>query len=202
ALFVLRLAGFEGDEILPLLPVHILYINLATDGLPAIALSFSPPDPDLMQRPPRKKNESVFTKDVKLFLVRALLVETPILIFAFVSALPEGIDSARTRLFLTFVFVELAMALNCRSLRFTLARARPHKWLLLAVAWEALLIVIILAIAPARAALHLTLPTLDDVAWIVVGMSATFIVVEAMKRYVVLDSEMSDSGRGNCIRDS
>ena len=201
-LFVLRLAGFEGDEILPLLPVHILYINLATDGLPAIALSFSPPDPDIMQRPPRKKNESVFTMDVKLFMVWALLIETPILIFAFVSALPDGIDSARTRLFLTFVFVELAIALNCRSLRFTLTKARPHKWLLLAVAWEVLLIVIIMAIAPARDALHLTIPTLGDVAWIIGGMSATFIVIEVMKRYIVFDNGTSGSCRGNRIRDS
>jgi len=163
--------------------VHILYINLATDGLPAIALGFSPADPDLMKRPPRKKDESVFTKDVKRFLILALIVETPILIMAFVSALPDGIESARTRLFLTFVFVELAIALNCRSLRFTLARARPHKWLLLAIAWEVILIAVILAIAPARDALHITLPTIGDVAWIIGGMAATLIVVEIVKRY-------------------
>jgi Ca2+-transporting ATPase len=183
ALFVLRLAGYEGEEILPLLPVHILYINLATDGLPAIALSFSPADPDLMKRPPRKKEESVFTKDVKLFLVLAVLVETPILIMAFVSALPDGIESARSRLFLTFVFVELAIALNCRSIKFTLTKARPHKWLLLAIAWEAILIAVILAIAPAREALHITIPTLADVAWIIGAMAATLVIVDSVKRY-------------------
>ncbi len=42
-----------GPELLPLLPAAILYINLATDGLPALALGLSPPDRDIMQRPPR-----------------------------------------------------------------------------------------------------------------------------------------------------
>lgn len=201
-LFVLRLAGFEGEELLPLLPVHILYINLATDGLPAIALGFSPPDPDLMQKPPRKKDESVFTMEVKLFLIRALLVETPILLMAFISALPDGIDAARTRLFLTFVFVELAIALNCRSLRFTLDKAKPHKWLLLAVAWEVLLIFLIVAIPATRDALHLNIPTLEDIAWIVGGMSATFIAVEAMKRYFAFDKEAIRASGGTTSPDT
>ena len=48
--------------------VQILWINLVTDGLPAIALGVDPGDPDLMQRKPRKPNESVFSRDVKVYL--------------------------------------------------------------------------------------------------------------------------------------
>ncbi|MGD8351748.1 MAG: HAD-IC family P-type ATPase, partial [Nitrospirota bacterium] len=50
-----------GPEFLPLLPAAILYVNLATDGLPALALGVSPPDPDMMERPPRSPSESVFS---------------------------------------------------------------------------------------------------------------------------------------------
>ena len=66
-----------GPKYLPLLPAAILYINLATDGLPALALGIAPPDPDIMQRPPRDPKESVFSRDVKAFILLAMLIEIP-----------------------------------------------------------------------------------------------------------------------------
>lgn len=142
------LAGFP----LPLLPVQILYINLATDGLPAIALGMSPPDPDVMKRPPMHPKETVFTKEVKSFLLRAVLIEAPLLLWIFLSSLPLGVEIARTRLFLVFVFFELVLALNCRSLKHTLFKVKPHKLLLLTVLWETILILILANIPAARQA--------------------------------------------------
>jgi Ca2+-transporting ATPase len=181
-LLIPRFMGFEARDTLPLLPVHILYINLATDGLPALALGFSPADPDLMKRSPRPKDEPVFTRDVKLFLISALLILTPILTLAFVEGLSQGIDVARTRVFLVFIFVELAMALNCRSLNATLDKARPHKWLILTTIWESLLIITLLHIPGIREALHILYPTLQDVIWIAGGILATFVSMESIKR--------------------
>jgi len=131
---------------LPLIPIQILYINLATDGLPAIALGVSPSDPDIMRRPPRPPEETVFTREVKSFLLRAVLIEVPLLLWVFLSSLPQGVEIAQTRLFLVLVFFELILALNCRSLKYTLLDVRPHKLLLLAVLWEALLILILISI--------------------------------------------------------
>jgi Ca2+-transporting ATPase len=49
---------------LPLIAIQILYVNLATDGLPAIALSVDPPEPDIMRRPPRNPRQGIFTRHV------------------------------------------------------------------------------------------------------------------------------------------
>ncbi|MCS7126020.1 MAG: cation-translocating P-type ATPase [Aigarchaeota archaeon] len=180
-LFLLRYLGFTGEEALALLPVHILYINLATDGLPALALGLSPPDPDLMNRPPIKRGESVFSKEVVSFLIRALIVEPPVMIFAFYSALPYGIDAARTRLFLLFVAIELVVAISCRSLRHTVFKVRPHKWLILAVFWESVLIGLLIWFPVTREALHLSLPTIEDFMWMGFGGMATFLSIELLK---------------------
>ena len=180
-LVILRALGYSGEESLALLPVHILYINLATDGLPALALGVSPPDPDLMKRPPPKRGESVLSRDVIGFLVRAVIVESPLLIAAFYLALPMGIEAARTRLFLLFIAIELVVALNCRSLRHSVLKVRPHKWLVLAVIWELSLITLLVSHPVTRTLLHLTVPTVDDVLWCVAGGLVAFASIEALK---------------------
>jgi P-type Ca2+ transporter type 2C len=58
-IWTLFLAPFFGLPI-PLLPIHILWINLVTDGLPALALSVEPAEGDVMKRPPRRPGESIF----------------------------------------------------------------------------------------------------------------------------------------------
>jgi Ca2+-transporting ATPase len=137
-----------------------------------------------MKRPPRPKNEPVFTKEIKLFLLRAIIIEAPILLAGFMSALPDGLDQARTRLFLMFVAVELVLALNCRSLRFTVFKVRPHKWLVLSVLWEIVLIIVLLSIPFTREAMHVILPTMTDILWVAAGALMTFASVEVMKHFI------------------
>ena len=68
--------------------VHILWVNLVTDGLPAIALGVDPGDPDLMERKSRKPSESVFSKDVKVYLSIMPIFMTALLLLAFFSHMP------------------------------------------------------------------------------------------------------------------
>jgi len=183
SLIILPLIGIHGDDALPLLAVQLLYINLVTDGVPAIALGFSPPDPDLMKRPPRQKDESVFTKEVTRFIIRALIVETPILILGFLTGLSEGIAPARSRLFLMFIGIELAVALNCRSLTHSVVEVKPHKWLILAVISQTLLTIALTLIPPARDALGIMFPTTVDLIWIAIAAIETLVSIELLKKY-------------------
>jgi P-type Ca2+ transporter type 2C len=180
ALLIGPLMGLP-EGVLPLLPVQILYTNLATDGLPALALGFSPIDSDLLRKPPRPRGESVLTKDLLLFLVSTLLVQVPVLLLAFVTGVAAGVDVARTRLFLMLIFMELAVAINCRSLSQGVLKAKPHRLLIASVLWETLLIMVLLWIPQTRDALHLLIPRPQDGLWIVGGFLFAFGSGEAFK---------------------
>ena len=150
-----------GPEFLPLLPAAILYINLATDGLPALALGVAPADPDIMQKPPRDPRESVFSPDVRTLILMAVLIECPIFLWMFFQSQPD-MELARTRVFFMFVFIELIIAVNFRSLRYSLIQAPPHKWLLLAIAWELVLIVVLIQFPAVRDGFGIGAPSAFD----------------------------------------
>jgi Ca2+-transporting ATPase len=173
----LVLAGYP----LPLLPAAILYINLATDGFPAIALGVGPPDPDIMMRPPRHPKETIFTKDVKLFLLRAVLIETPMILAAYLWLLPHGMEMARTAVFLVFIFFELTLALNCRSLKYTLLEVKPHKFLILAVIWETALVLSLINLPVVLDAFGITHPNTLVYELTIAFALTTLLSVEVLK---------------------
>jgi Ca2+-transporting ATPase len=150
-----------GPEYLPLLPAAILYVNLATDGLPALALGVAPPDPDIMRRPPRDPGESVFSGEVRAFIVMAVIVELPIFLWMFFVSLPD-MELARTRMFFMFILVELAIAMNFRSLRYSILSAPPHKWLVVALLWEVALIAALVQLPAVRDSFGIQMPGPGD----------------------------------------
>ena len=156
---------YLGPEFLPLLPAAILYINLASDGLPALALGLAPPDKDIMQRPPRDPNESVFSFDVRTFILLGALIECPIFLWVFFHDL-HNIEVARTEIFLMFVIIELILAMNFRSLRYSILEAPPHKWLLIAIVWELALIAVLMQFDAVREAFGINMPTWSDVGFV------------------------------------
>jgi P-type Ca2+ transporter type 2C len=106
---------------LPLLAKHILFINLATDGFPAIALGLEPHEPDIMRRKPRDPRESVFFGIKKwLITIPIILAVTSLLLFAYVLQVNGwnsdlAVAKGRTMVFGVVVFFELFFALSCRS---------------------------------------------------------------------------------------
>jgi Ca2+-transporting ATPase len=169
-----------GPEYLPLLPAAILYINLATDGLPALALGVAPADPDIMRRPPRDPRESVFSKDLKILIIMAVIIECPLFLWMFFRAQPD-MELARTLIFFMFVFIELIIAVNFRSLRYSLIQAPPHKWLLIAIGWELALILILVQFPAVRNAFGITLLSASDFGMIFALGVGIVIVIEMAK---------------------
>ena len=110
-------AGIAGLP-LPLLPVQILWINLVTDSLPALALAVDPREPDVMHRPPRRRGEGYFsTGRIKVIVGRGVLMAT-LALAAFVYALYDsdmGLESARTLIFTVLVWTQLFQAGIWRS---------------------------------------------------------------------------------------
>ena len=169
-----------GPELLPLLPAAILYINLASDGLPALALGVSPPDRDIMQRPPRDPKESFFSWDILSFILRAVLIESPFFFLIFYLNL-SNLTQARTTIFFLFIVVEFVIALNCRSLTFSIFQAPPHKWLLMALGWELVLVAVLVQIPAVREAFGITVPTLAELALVSAVGLLVFVLIEATK---------------------
>ena len=89
-----------------LFPVQILWINLITDGLPALALSIDPARPDIMKRKPRKKTEGIINKKLAALIAGIGIKKSLVIIGAFLAVLPFGIDKARTALFTSFIMYE------------------------------------------------------------------------------------------------
>lgn len=101
---------------LPLLPIQLLWINLVTDGLPALALVVDPVEADVLTRPPRKAEEPMLGRQEwkTIVLTGALQAGVVLGLFAWVLH-EEGLDHARNMAFTTLVFGELFRAFAARS---------------------------------------------------------------------------------------
>lgn len=101
---------------IPLLPVMILWLNLVTDGPPAMALSVDPPTDDVMQRPPRSPKEGILHGNL-LFILASTSIQLVVEIVAFWwgFSVQGSLDKARTMVFAVACFYELVVIWNCRS---------------------------------------------------------------------------------------
>lgn len=132
---------------LPLSAVQILYVNLATDGLPALALAVDPQEPDLMRRPPQDPRTGLFTRPVVTLMVVGGLWSALVNLCLFGWALGSGrsLAHAMTMVFTGLVLIEFFKAYNFRSdRRSALVRPFANKWLNRAIAWELSLLVAVI----------------------------------------------------------
>ena len=101
---------------LPLLPLHLLWINVVTDGLPALALVVDPPEDDVMQRPPRHPDEPMLGRAEWRFIITTGLLQAAATLGVFVWALyARDLSEARNLAFSVLVFGELFRAFAARS---------------------------------------------------------------------------------------
>jgi Ca2+-transporting ATPase len=162
---------------LPLSAVQILYVNLATDGLPALALSVDPPEQDLMRRRPRSRREGIFTRPVVTLIAVGGVWSGLVTLGLFIWALEAGrpLAEAMTMVFATLVLIEFFKAYSFRSDRNSmLHRPFANRWLNVAIVWELVLV-----------SLVINVPFLQD-AFGTVGLSlATWLLVGAVAFTIV-----------------
>lgn len=116
-ILMMAAAAFWGMPI-PLIPIQILWVNLVTDGLPALALGVEPPDKGIMNRPPRKSDEGIFSRGLgtSIALSGFLIGASSLAAFMVTLYISGGnIVKARTAAFITLVIAELLYSFESKS---------------------------------------------------------------------------------------
>jgi len=135
-LLAMFLASLVGTP-LPLLPIQILWVNLATDSLPALALGVEPAEPGGMERPPRPPSEGVITRSMALMMTFQGAIIGLLTLAAFALeyyVVGGGIDRARVMAFSTTIFAQNVHAFNVRSNRYSIFQLGlfSNRWLVAA----------------------------------------------------------------------
>jgi len=194
-ILVLTGAFFVGLP-LPLIALQILWVNLTTDGLPALALGVDPKAPDIMSRPPRPPAEGVFSPTVSALLAAIAFYLTFILIPLFGYYYyynPWGLTDpemvlteAQTMVFITLVLAELVNAFNCRSdyLSLFTVGVWGNRFLILAVLVSLAMMVMVIEWDPLSHLFHTTPLRWQD--WgLAAGLSLTLVPVVELTKWIV-----------------
>jgi Ca2+-transporting ATPase len=115
-LAVMLIASLVGWP-LPLLPIQLLWINLVTDGLPALALATDPIDPDVLTRPPRRQDAQLIDRAFlgRIVLIGLLTASVALFAFAYEIYAGSGVEQARNAAFTALVIAELLRSFGARS---------------------------------------------------------------------------------------
>ncbi len=151
-----------------LLPVQLLLVNLATDGLPAIALGLEPPDPGLMKRPPRKPEESFFADGLLSRIIWRGIMIGLCTLGSFSTALRLGgtLTEARTAALFTLVVSQLIHVFECKSEHGTLFSVRYFSnWKLIAAVCSSLLLLSLTIWLPAAQPIFGTASLQGNLLW-------------------------------------
>jgi P-type Ca2+ transporter type 2C len=156
---------------LPLRPIQLLWLNLVTDGAPALALGLEKGEPDVMNRPPRPAKEPVINREMSVGVAVQAVVMTAAVLGAFLYGLERysgNLAGAQTVTFTTLILSELLRAFTVRSERLSVFRIGffTNRWMLLAVGSSLVLLLAVIYI-PFFDPIFSTVP-LDGLDWLVI----------------------------------
>lgn len=153
---------------LPLIPVQILWVNLVTDGLPAMALGLDKPEKNVMSKKPRASNEGIFAHGLGFKIISRGLLIGIVALIAFITTYHQtqgDLDISRTHAFTTLVMAQLIHVFDCRADKSIFSR-NPfgNLYLLGAVFSSFLLLVVVIYAEPLQKIFHTV--ALNGIDWI------------------------------------
>lgn len=172
---------------LPMTAVQLLYVNLVTDGLPALALAVDPPDKNIMERKPSDPSKSIFTKPIVTLMLAGGIWSTIVTtsMFLWSSATRVNAEEAMTMTFVTLVIIEFFKAYLFRSDRNSVfIKPFANKWLNLSVLFELLLFPLVIYVDALQKPFSTFELTVND--WLIVlAASATIVPVLEITKMII-----------------
>ncbi|MEW6493338.1 MAG: cation-transporting P-type ATPase [Cyanobacteriota bacterium] len=177
----------------PLTPLQILWMNLVTDGLPALALAVEPAEPDVMKRPPFSPNESIFARGLGSYMIRIgivfAIISIALMVWAYnythAPGYPGNPETWKTMVFTTLCIAQMGHALAVRSNTRLVAQINPfsNPYLLWAVVVTTALQLAIVYVPPLQSFFGTNYLTLTELAICIGFSSLLFVWVELEKLF-------------------
>ena len=184
----------------PLLPIHILWINLVTDALPALALAFDPANRDIMNRKPKDTKKGIFTKGMVLRVIYQGIMIGALTLIAFciglstnnIEGTPEYVEHVKIEIGQTMAFSVLALSqlvhvFNVRDNKNSIFKTKPfnNKTLLGAIAISALLMITILVVPVLRQIFSIWALPVENILEVICLVFAPIVIVEIFKLFKI-----------------
>lgn len=191
-ILIMFVAGlfWTGGWAIPLLTAQILWVNLLTDGLPAMALGVDPPTSDVMNRPPRDPQKSLFA-EMKVYLLYLTIILTVGVLFVYGWAFNGGlgVDKARTMALATLISFELFVCFECRSLKHSLFKIgiSTNKWLIITVVPQFILMFVVISLPFFNPLMHTVPLTLIEYA---LSIGVAFTVIPAIELFKLVSARL------------
>ena len=182
------------SELVPLLPIHILWINLVTDTLPALALAVEPANKDLMKKKPIKPSKGIFTKGLTFRVAYQGLMIGIITLIAFLIGINtpnigehERIAVGQTMAFATLAFAELVHVFNVKSNKESIFKVGilNNTKLLLAIGVSALMMFAILLIPALRDIFNIVALPVENILEVILLVLSPLVIVEIFKLFKI-----------------
>jgi Ca2+-transporting ATPase len=171
---------------LPILPVQILWVNLVTDGLPALALSVEPAEADIMRRPPRDPKEKISAGGLLYSMLGiGVLMAAGTLGLFYLGLKAEGLVKARTLAFTALSFFQMSHVLNCKSLNRSLFRTGlfSNLYLILAIFSTIIMQMAVVYLPPLQGVFKTTALSFAELFLVIAVASTPILAVEARKKF-------------------
>ena len=198
---IAKICGIENAGALQiLLPIHILWVNLVTDSLPALALAFDPANDDIMNRKPLKQSKGIFTKGMTFRIVYQGIMIGLLTLIAFIIGLktttePIGaltldqskIEVGQTMAFIVLALSELVHVFNIRDNKKSIFKQNVfnNKILLAAIALSASFMFVILLVPALRGIFSIPVLPMNNIIETVALVFAPIVIVEIFKLFKI-----------------